>query len=133
MSDCTPRTLHAVTALSIETSEDAFLEVIQGEIFAGFILGQGDDLPASWVKLTLPLSGRQGDCGGEAESRWWPVHSKGLLCPISKRSVLQFPEEPAYLQFFTDVWSKVTEERKRILGKRQCTCCCRLVRQHGTV
>ena len=28
---------------------------------------------------TLPLSGRQGAWGGEAESRWWPVHSKGLL------------------------------------------------------
>jgi hypothetical protein len=28
---------------------------------------------------TLPLSGRQGDWGGEAESLWWPVHSRGLL------------------------------------------------------
>jgi hypothetical protein len=41
-----------VTALSVETSEDAFLEVIQREIFSGFILDQGDDLPASWDKPT---------------------------------------------------------------------------------
>lgn len=60
MYDCTPRTLHAVTALSIETSEDAFLEVIQGELFAGFILDQGDDLPTSWVKLTLAITRPQG-------------------------------------------------------------------------
>ena len=31
------------------------------------------------VKLTLPLSGRQGAWGGEAESGWRPVHSRGLL------------------------------------------------------
>ncbi len=29
--------------------------------------------------LTLPLSGRQGDCGGEAENGLWPVHSRGLF------------------------------------------------------
>jgi len=29
--------------------------------------------------LTLPLSGRQGDCGGEAQRCWWPVHSRGLF------------------------------------------------------
>jgi hypothetical protein len=29
--------------------------------------------------LTLPLSGRHGAWGGEAESWWRPVHSKGLL------------------------------------------------------
>ncbi len=29
--------------------------------------------------ITLPLSGRQGDFGGEAESCWRPVHSRGLL------------------------------------------------------
>ena len=29
---------------------------------------------------TLPLSGRQEAWGGEAESDWWPVHSKGVLC-----------------------------------------------------
>ncbi|MFN7822758.1 MAG: hypothetical protein ACK5PO_07390 [Bacteroidota bacterium] len=33
----------------------------------------------SWVNLTLPLSGRQGAWGGEAEGWWWPVHSRGLL------------------------------------------------------
>ena len=32
------------------------------------------------IGITLPLSGRQGGCGGEAESSWWPVHSRGLLC-----------------------------------------------------
>jgi hypothetical protein len=31
------------------------------------------------IVLTLPLSGRQGTQGGEAESRRWPVHSGGLL------------------------------------------------------
>jgi hypothetical protein len=31
------------------------------------------------ILLTLPLSGRQGDFGGEAESCWRPVHSRGLL------------------------------------------------------
>ena len=29
--------------------------------------------------LTLPLSGRQGACGGVAEIWWWSVHSRGLL------------------------------------------------------
>lgn len=28
---------------------------------------------------TLPLSGRQGVWGGEADSWWWYVHSKGLF------------------------------------------------------
>jgi hypothetical protein len=31
------------------------------------------------VGLTLPLSGRQGACGGGAEDWWRPVHSRGLL------------------------------------------------------
>jgi hypothetical protein len=31
------------------------------------------------AKLTLPLSGRQETGGGEAESWWRPVHSKGLF------------------------------------------------------
>ena len=30
-------------------------------------------------RRTLPLSGRQGGLGGEAESLWWPVHSRGLF------------------------------------------------------
>jgi len=29
--------------------------------------------------ITLPLSGRQGELGGEARSWWWPVHSRGLF------------------------------------------------------
>jgi len=29
--------------------------------------------------LTLPLSGRQGACGGGVESLWGPVHSRGLF------------------------------------------------------
>ena len=29
--------------------------------------------------LTLPLSGRQGACGGDARGMWWPDHSRGLL------------------------------------------------------
>jgi hypothetical protein len=34
---------------------------------------------APWLCRTLPLSGRQGPCGGEAENLWWPVHSRGLF------------------------------------------------------
>jgi hypothetical protein len=30
-------------------------------------------------RQTLPLSGRQGACGGEAESGWWPVYLEGLV------------------------------------------------------
>jgi len=33
----------------------------------------------SLIPRTLPLSGSQGAWGGEAESCWRPVHSKGLL------------------------------------------------------
>ena len=40
---------------------------------------RGPWLTALWIRITLPLSGRQGTCGGEAKSCWWPVHSKGLL------------------------------------------------------
>ena len=29
--------------------------------------------------LTLPLSGRQGAWGGRVNSKWWPVHSRGLV------------------------------------------------------
>lgn len=31
------------------------------------------------ASLTLPLSGRHGARGGEAENLWWPAHSRGLL------------------------------------------------------
>ena len=34
---------------------------------------------AHFVRITLPLSGRQGAWGGVAEFTWWPVHSRGLL------------------------------------------------------
>jgi hypothetical protein len=36
-------------------------------------------LTAGWMRITLPLSGRQGAWAGGAESWWWPVHSKGLF------------------------------------------------------
>jgi hypothetical protein len=35
------------------------------------------------IQITLPLSGRQWVFGGEAESSWWPVHSRGLLASSS--------------------------------------------------
>ena len=31
------------------------------------------------ILLTLPLSGRQGACGGTADSGWRPVHSVSLF------------------------------------------------------
>lgn len=31
------------------------------------------------ILRTLPLSGRQGACGGDAESCWGPLHSRGLF------------------------------------------------------
>ena len=34
---------------------------------------------AQRLSPTLPLSGRQGACGGTTECWWWPVHSRGLL------------------------------------------------------
>ena len=39
----------------------------------------------SHILLTLPLSGRQRDQGGEAERCWWPDHSKGLFGIRPKR------------------------------------------------
>ena len=38
---------------------------------------------ATCLSLTLPLSGRQGVCGGEAEGWWWPVRSNGLFGGLS--------------------------------------------------
>jgi len=35
--------------------------------------------PRPLIGLTLPLSGRQGAYGGEAQSWWRPVHSRGLF------------------------------------------------------
>ena len=40
---------------------------------------RGPWLTALWIRITLPLSGRQGAWGGKAEGWWWPVHSKGLF------------------------------------------------------
>ena len=34
---------------------------------------------ACWIRITLPLSGRQGSCVGASENSWWPVHSRGWL------------------------------------------------------
>jgi|688.fasta_scaffold69486_2 hypothetical protein len=31
------------------------------------------------ILRTLPLSGRQGSCGGVAEALWGPVHSRGMF------------------------------------------------------
>jgi hypothetical protein len=39
----------------------------------------GHDCDGLLSSRTLPLSGRQGGCGNEAESWWWPVHSRGLF------------------------------------------------------
>ena len=33
----------------------------------------------TYMGLTLPLSGRRGAWGGEAESSWGPVHSRGVF------------------------------------------------------
>jgi len=38
-----------------------------------------DNASGAAVLLTLPLSGRQGVLGGDAESLRWSVHSKGLF------------------------------------------------------
>ena len=40
------------------------------------------------ILRTLPLSGRQGDCGGVAKSWWWPVHSRGLLSVLYAETLL---------------------------------------------
>jgi hypothetical protein len=43
-----------------------------------------------WSRLTLPLSGSQGDGGGEAGSRWRHVHSKGMLfVPLRRDTFLE--------------------------------------------
>ena len=53
---------------------------------------------------TLPLSGRQGACGGVAESWWWPVRSRGLFEEtIQPRDNLHASislQEPFFLRFF---------------------------------
>jgi hypothetical protein len=41
--------------------------------------------------LTLPLSGRQGVWACIARSRWWPVHSRGVLCGIERKKQLASP------------------------------------------
>ena len=42
-------------------------------------LDQGNFAPLFLFLRTLPLSGRQGACGGGEEGWRWPVHSKALL------------------------------------------------------
>jgi hypothetical protein len=43
------------------------------------------------VRLTLPLSGRQGAFGGQAGCLWWLVHSKGLFEGFSDASSGSMP------------------------------------------
>ena len=57
-----------------------------GELPSAFPRGQSTAFEQIAVVLafpgilrTLPLSGRRGAWGGEAESSWWPVHSRGVL------------------------------------------------------
>jgi hypothetical protein len=49
--------------------------------------------PAVRIFPTLPLSGRQGVAGGEAESWWWPDHSKGLFGILQKREDYILPSK----------------------------------------
>jgi hypothetical protein len=49
---------------------------------------------------TLPLSGRQGAWGGEAQSWWWSVHSKGLLGAIYAKANAHQLDAQALASYF---------------------------------
>ena len=50
------------------------------------------------IRITLPLSGRQGAWGGEAESWWWPVHSRGLVRQFVHHSQTSFHSSSSSLE-----------------------------------
>jgi hypothetical protein len=70
-------------AAAYGTGEDQLKGALVLPLHSSMVLPHGTmcgfRLAAHWIRITLPLSGRQDACGGEAEIHWWPVHSRGLL------------------------------------------------------